>query len=202
MVDRNRSICFTDPELRKSRFKNTGYVNPRAFEIAKNYADNRLAVKKENLGLLLWGDVGTGKSRLAACIANEFLEAEERVLMSNMGRFLNLGIREQEILISEIHRYGLVIFDDLGTERQTPFSLEMIFRLIDARYVSKLPTVITTNLTLEELKNPPDLPRRRIYSRILEMCTPVYVSGRNIREKIAADKMQQLRRGLQQDSLT
>lgn len=52
----------------------------------------------------------------------------------------------------------------------------------DSRYRSRKPMIITTNLRLEEIKNPPDLAHVRIYDRILERCAPVLFAGKNFRE--------------------
>ena len=60
------------------------------------------------------------------------------------------------------------------------------FLFIDSRYRSRKPLIVTTNLKLEEIKNPPDLAHARIYDRIMERCAPVLFSGRNFREEKAA----------------
>ena len=51
--------------------------------------------------------------------------------------------------------------------------MEQMFFVIDSRYRSRRPMIITTNLKLDELKNPPDLAHARIYDRILERCAPI-----------------------------
>ncbi len=50
--------------------------------------------------------------------------------------------------------------------------------MIDSRYRSEKPLIVTTNLSLDELNNPPDTAHKRIYDRVTEMCTPVCCSGR------------------------
>ena len=75
------------------------------------------------------------------------------------------------------------IIDDLGVERNTEYAMEQMFTVIDSRYRSKKPLIVTTNLKLEEIKNPPDLAHARIYDRILERCAPVLFSGKNFREE-------------------
>ena len=52
-------------------------------------------------------------------------------------------------------------------------------------YRSRRPMIITTNLKLAELKNPPDLAHARIYDRILERCAPILFAGKNFREENA-----------------
>lgn len=83
--------------------------------------------------------------------------------------------------IDSLNQYSLLIIDDLGMERSTEFALEQVFNVIDTRYRSKKPLIVTTNLTLDELKNPYDLARRRIYDRVLEVCVPLKINNRNIR---------------------
>lgn len=54
--------------------------------------------------------------------------------------------------------------------------------MIDSRYRSKKPLIVTTNLTLDELKHPKVLARARIYDRVLERCVPPKINNQNIRE--------------------
>lgn len=75
-----------------------------------------------------------------------------------------------------------MILDDLGIERNTEYSLENLFNVIDARYVSGKAMIITTNLNLEELKNQKQLSLKRIYDRVLERCIPVCVSENDFRK--------------------
>ncbi len=55
------------------------------------------------------------------------------------------------------------------------------------------PLIVTTNLTLEELQNPEDTAHARIYARLMEMCTPVRITGENFRKARAREKMEQLK---------
>lgn len=66
-------------------------------------------------------------------------------------------------------------------ERGTEYGLEQVFNVIDARYRSNKPLIITTNLTLSELKNETDIGKKRIYDRVLSICRPIQVDGENIR---------------------
>ena len=68
-----------------------------------------------------------------------------------------------------------------------------IFSVIDRRIRSGRPLIITTNLPLKEIKSETMLEKRRIYDRILEMCTPMYVGGASKREAIASMKMEKVK---------
>lgn len=163
-------------------------------QMAKRYTENWKKVKAENLGLLLWGDIGTGKSFLAACIANELLEKGVPVLMTNFSKILNqMGAMysdERYRYIASFNRFSLLIIDDLGIERNTEYALEQVYAVVDERYKAGLPLIITTNLTISQLRNPEDVAHARIYSRILEMCTPVHVPGLDRRTAIGKSKQE------------
>ena len=68
-----------------------------------------------------------------------------------------------------------------------------MFNVIDSRYRSKKPLIVTTNLTLDEIKHPADLARARIYDRVLERCVPLRINNRNIRQENAAERIAQAR---------
>lgn len=165
-----------------------------SIQMAKRYTENWKKVKAENLGLLLWGDVGTGKSFLAACIANALLEKGVPVLMTNFSKILNqMGAMysdERYRYIASFNRFSLLIIDDLGIERNTEYALEQVYAVIDERYKTGLPLIITTNLTISQLRNPEDVAHARIYSRVLEMCTPVHVPGHDRRTTIGKSKQE------------
>lgn len=163
-------------------------------QMAKRYTENWKKVKAENLGLLLWGDVGTGKSFLAAFIANALLEKGVPVLMTNFSKILNqMGAMysdERYRYIASFNRFSLLIIDDLGIERNTEYALEQVYAVVDERYKAGLPLIITTNLTISQLRNPEDVAHARIYSRVLEMCTPVHVPGLDRRTVIGKSKQE------------
>ena len=109
-------------------------------QMAKRYVEQWKKVKAENLGLLLWGDVGTGKSFVAACIANALLEQGIPVLMTNFSKILNqmgaIYSEERYRYIASFSNYSLLILDDLGIERSTEYALEQVYAVIDERYKS------------------------------------------------------------------
>lgn len=89
---------------------------------------------------------------------------------------------------------SLGILDDFGMERGTEYGLEQVYNVIDSRYRSEKPLIVTTNLSLDELNNPPDTAHKRIYDRVTEMCTPVCCSGVNFRREKAQEKMERLKK--------
>lgn len=166
--------------------------NSKDIQIGKRYVKNWKKVRGDNLGLLLWGEVGSGKSFLAACIANALLEQGIPILMTNFSKILNqmgaMYSEERYQYIASFSNFPLLIIDDLGIERSTEYALEQVYAVIDECYKSGLPLIITTNLTIAEMRNPSDVPHARIYSRILEMCTPLNISGGDRRKGISRSK--------------
>lgn len=197
LVSRNRSIGLPDPELRKHTFSNDLGYNQEQIQKAKNYVQNWDTFRGKSMGLLLWGDVGTGKSYIAGCIANALLDKGVPVLMTNFARLLNrltdFQAGDRNAYIDNLNRYPLLILDDLGIERNSEFTREQVFSVIDSRYRSQLPLIVTTNLTMTELKNPPDLARARIYDRVMERCVPIRVNGQNVRKRMAEENMEAAR---------
>ena len=152
-----------------------------------------MIMEEKALGLILWGDVGTGKTFFAGCIANALLDRGVPVLMTNFSRILNrlaspMG-EDRNAYIESLSQYKLLIIDDLGVERNSEYALEQVFSVIDSRYRQRLPMIITTNLTLAELRGPEDMARARIYDRILERCVPIQLQGESRRKIRAAQNL-------------
>ena len=201
MVARNRSVGLPDPELRKHTFENDLGYNPKQMDMAKKYVQHWEEFRKHSTGLILWGNVGTGKSFIAGCIANALLDKGVPVIMTNFARLLNkltdMYAGDRNAYIDSFKRYPLMIIDDLGIERNSEFAREQVFSIIDSRYRSQLPMIVTTNLSLKKLKNPEDMVRARIYDRILERCMPVRVNEQNIRELNKEANLERMKRLLE-----
>ena len=174
-----------------------GY-NPKQIDMAKKYVQHWEEFRNTSTGLILWGNVGTGKSFIAGCIANALLDKGVPVIMTNFARLLNkltdMYAGDRNAYIDSFNRYPLMIIDDLGIERNSEFAREQVFSIIDSRYRSQLPMIITTNLSLKKLKNPEDLARARIYDRVMERCMPIRVNDQNIRELNKNANMEQAKR--------
>lgn len=183
-ISRLKSAGLQDNTFFGYTFANCDDTHPCA-GYAHRYAEHFGEFQKNGQGLLLWGDVGTGKTFLAGCIANALMEKNIPVLMTSFPKLLNAlgGIYsgEKNEYLQSLNRYPLLIIDDLGVERDTPYVLETVYLVIDERYKSGKPFIITTNLSLRELQNPADLEHGRIYDRIMERCVPVAFSGKNYR---------------------
>ena len=194
-IDRLKSAGIQERHLLDWRFDVA--EDTETIRWAKNYVANWKKVRAENLGLLLWGDVGTGKSFAAACIANALLEQATPVLMTNFSKILNqmgtMYTEERYQYIASFNHYPLLIIDDLGIERSTEYAKEQVYAVIDERYKANLPLIITTNLTIGEIRNPENVADARIYSRVLEMCTPIHVGGGDRRQAMSRNKQERMK---------
>lgn len=172
------------------------FFNSGGMHLAQRYVDYWPEMRGKNVGLLLWGGVGTGKSFMAGCIANALMEQEVAVYMTNFARImneLNSAFAGRNEVVDRLCRYPLLVIDDFGMERGTEYALEQIYNIIDSRYRSRKPLIVTTNLTLTELKNPQDTAHARIYDRLLELCTPIACTGPSMRKDIGQAKLNLLK---------
>ena len=183
-----RSEAFRDIPAAGWRFDHA-VVTPQLAK-AKEYAANWDSFKQDGIGLLLFGDVGTGKSYAAGCIANALVDRLESVLFVGMSDVVNrmqgnFG-SDRDHYMKSLMRPDLLILDDLGAERNTSFGKERVFDVVDKRLLTGKPMIVTTNIPLSVMKQAADLDDRRIFDRILEVCVPIRFDGENFRKGSAS----------------
>ena len=152
--------------------------------MAKNYVRD---FKEKRDNLLLIGKTGTGKTHISTAIARELIHKGYDVIYDSAQNIIsdfeadrfrsNYGREENRS--DKYLSCTLLIIDDLGTEFQNAFTLSTIYNLLNARQNSDLPTVISTNLSPEELRAKYE---DRIFSRIMGSGTKVLpFDGKDIR---------------------
>ena len=194
-IERNRRAGFSEEQMQKWTFEKDDRANEKISDICKRYVENFPKMKSKGKGLMFLGGFGTGKTFLAACIANALLDEGFSVLMTNFPRLINTihGMREgKQEYIDSLNKYSLLIIDDLGVERQSEYVAEIVQNIIDSRYRAGLPVVITTNLSPKDFTETQDIAKSRLYSRISEMCLPLIVKGVDRRKANAADSDREL----------
>jgi len=124
-----------------------------AYNSALNFAENRKG------WLLLTGRYGCGKTHLAAAIANHAIESGISTLFLTVPdlldwlRYAYSGVDMSfEERFEEIREIPLLILDDFGTQNATPWAQEKIFQIMNHRYINKLPTVITSNMPINDFE--------------------------------------------------
>ena len=188
-LSRLRSASLMDAMYAHSTFDSCRITtdNKRPISIARQYSERFSEMLEKNRGLLFYGPPGTGKTHTAACIANALLDKGISVLMTS---FVKLNATAfsgdgDEDVIHRMSRAKLLIIDDLGAERGSDFSLERVYNVIDSRSRSKLPMVLTTNLSLIQMREASDTRYWRIYDRVFQICFPVEFKGTSFRQREA-----------------
>lgn len=195
---RRREDGLSCPDGLRFTFAQDDRQQPKVSDACQRYVECWDEMKANNIGVLFYGSVGTGKSFLASCIGNGLLERQVPVAATNFPRLLNLlqGTYEKQALLDRLSIYKLLIVDDLGVERDSAYAEEQIFNIIDARSNSELPVIVTTNLTLEEMEHPTTMQYARIYDRVLAMCPIRLKLAGESRRKANASEREQLARKL------
>lgn len=159
-------------------------------EALRRYCQKWPEMKKQNLGLYLYGGVGTGKTFAAACVANELTRQGVPVLMASLVRMANaLGWGEERaVFLRSLNAYDLLVMDDLGAQRGSDAMKEAVYQIIDSRYASGKPILVTTNLTWEQFHSPREEGDRRIYDRIREMTVAIQMGGQSRRHRLHEEK--------------
>lgn len=148
----------------------------------------------DGIGLMFLGTWGNGKSHLAAAIVHAVKAQGHTAVFASVPEVLsriratyNDEARETEAqLMFGLREAKLTVLDDLGAEKKSNWTLEKVYELIDARYRARRPTIVTSNLTPEELE---EQIGPRAYDRLLEMCLPVVNRGTSYRREVAAKRM-------------
>lgn len=197
-LDRIRTVCFRGTNMRDWCFDRDDSRHPEISEAARKYSENFRDYLRSGKGLMFFGPVGTGKTFYAACIANAIIEKGYRPLMTNFAQVAEdqKASWENKSYLSDLRRYDLLIIDDLGAERQSNYMQEIVYKVIDTRYRSGLPMIVTTNLTQKEIAHADDMAYARIYDRIMERCLPVGVDGPSRRRETAREFWPEMRQEL------
>ena len=159
---------------------------PKAYDIALGFAEK--FDQNDGEGLIFTGDVGTGKTHLAAAIAAKIIRNNSatvefvsyvEVLADIRAAFSNHS-EEAYLLEERMRKTDLLVIDDLGKEKPSPFTNELFYRVVNGRYKDRLPMIITSNYGVESLSERLDYP---VFSRLAAICRAVEMRGIDYRMK-------------------
>ena len=136
--------------------------------------------------ILLYGDTGVGKTFLTHCIAKELMDSTYSVIYFSASQFFDylakntFGKREEQDTDASAYIYNcdLLIIDDLGTELYNSFTKSQLFVCLNERILRRKSTVISTNLSLDDINA---IYSERIFSRISSNYTMLRLTGDDIR---------------------
>lgn len=168
-------------QMRESRLRKAGL---RGGYMSADSAEGRAAFErfKQGRGTYLWGLPGRGKTYAAACCVRLAVSQGRDCKMTTAKALLDAVKAEydggEKGTLRRAERYELLALDDLGMERPTEWAMETLTGLIDARVAEGLPTVITSNYSLGELRDRwGGMQGARIVSRIAGACERIELTG-------------------------
>lgn len=196
-MERLYTLSGMSSRLRNYNFENYKVCNENktAYFKAKKYVADLLAGKKSN-SLFITGNIGTGKTHLAASIANELIKNGQPVIFGTLINLLtevkdsySIDGEYESKIINKYSKIGLLIIDDLGKERPSEWTLEKLFTIINNRYENNLPVIITTNYNREKLRERLACNKNyeiadSIISRLYEMCKGINITGKDKRKEL------------------
>lgn len=179
--ERYKSATFETLDL-----ENADETLRTAAKRCKKYCDNFEEVLKRGLGIYLYGEKGTGKTFLTACIINELMKKDVSCFFVNFFEISEAIFRNNHNFLDRIDTYRLVVFDDVGTELVKKNGSDNwmqgeVYNYLNKRYNKKLPTIFTANHSLAELGRDRGYAQKTI-DRIFEMSTAVLeIKGKSFR---------------------
>lgn len=172
--------------------------DPRMTTIATNYAENWREVRTLDApGLLLTGGVGGGKTFWACCIANALIDRGYSAMVTTIPALVaamstNGFERDKQKVLANVAAVDLLVLDDIGFERTSPYAHEKMHEIIDARYLAKRPLIVTTNLSFTDMEKPELMEYKRVFDRIIGMTRPIHVKADGRRKRIAQESSRRM----------
>jgi DNA replication protein DnaC len=186
---RTRSLSGVIPR----RYRGVSFDRPPVTEIApavttavRRYVRNIDENLAAGRGLWFFGSVGTGKTTLAMLVSRHALEAGRSVAIYSLPRLLaqirttfdDDGGDSYVDLLDRLTEVDLLHIDDVGAEKTSPWVLEQLYAIVNARYEDERAVMITTNLERDDLA---EQITERTVSRLEEMCDVLPLWGADAR---------------------
>lgn len=196
-IESLRKASLLGEEYKDASFGKTDLYSPAyaaIFARCEKFCQVAAEVMSKGHGIYLFGDQGTGKTHLTACMANELLRQGRSVLFTNMGEiskairgtFDNKGESEQEFM-KRLNNIDFLFIDDFGTERvakgnEDLWLQEKVFDIVNTRYNYNKPTIFTSNYSLAQMVDERGLSSKTA-DRIRQKCAAMELRGSSYRKK-------------------
>ena len=202
IVDKIKRTSLLGDKYKNVTFANTDKTNNefiKIFNRCEKYCEVAREVLDRGIGIYLFGNKGTGKSHLTACMANELMDNYYSVLYTNFseiskyirGTFCRTNETEYDFL-ERLTSIDFLFIDDFGTELVTKnnedlWLQEKVFEVINKRYNNNKPIIFTSNYSLRQLIEERGLADKTI-DRINEMCEVMKLEGTSYRRKVKEER--------------
>lgn len=175
-----------DKRFQSRTFENYNAYNDALIKAKKqafDYSEKISEHLKSGTNLIFsgFGCVGTGKTHLACAIAQEVTKKDIPAKFINVTSMV--AELKEKFNIFEYVNVDLLIIDDMGKEKGTEWVCEQIYTIINKRYEKMLPTVLTTESTLEVLRQGYGAKGNAIVSRLIENYILIKMSGEDYRNR-------------------
>lgn len=197
-LDKIRGASLLGDRYKDTTFDKTDLDRPtdfqKAFQRCRKYCQIPDQALENGYGMYIYGDSGTGKTHLTACMCNELIAQMHQCLFTNFFEISKLirstwnGNADSENVIKRICEVDFLFLDDLGTEMVTKNGEDnwlqgQVFDIINKRYNNKKPTIFSSNYSMNELITDRGLMKKTV-DRIGEMSTAmIKLTGDSYRRK-------------------
>jgi DNA replication protein DnaC len=197
-LDKLRGASLLGDRYKDTTFDKTDLDRPgdfqKAFQRCRKYCQIPDQALEHGYGMYIYGDSGTGKTHLTACMCNELMSQMHQCLFTNFFEISKLirstwnGNADSELVIRRICEVDFLFLDDLGTEMVTKNGEDnwlqgQVFDIINKRYNDKKPTIFSSNYSMNELIADRGLMKKTV-DRIGEMSTAmIKLTGESYRRK-------------------
>lgn len=155
----------------------------------------KLAERKLARGIFIFGQVGSGKTHVAvSLLAEQLVRGSDGPFVRSMdfaSRCRNAFRPENDttpdLIIGELLSEDILVFDDLGADKDSDFLRQSLLNLFDRAYCDEKPVIVTSNLRIEQVNEI----EPRLASRVAEMCLPVEITGHDFRIRKANEALRE-----------
>lgn len=186
----NEALRIKERSNLGKRFADRTFANfekrrdPQAYNQCLAYSNRENLFSEKRNSLMIFGPVGSGKTHLSASIANDFAERGIPTLFGTYSEHLehikdefdSAGANEY---LRDMKTMMVLVIDDIGKEKQTEWTQQILFDVVNYRYEHLLPIIITTNFSAEQLAEYVGHP---VWSRLYEMSNGVTTAGSDYRQ--------------------